>query len=142
MTKATVVRRAWVGAVALCVATLVASCGGSDNGSPPPATPPASNMPPASASGSVDGFIAYLKTLVVTQQDTVEPLDVVTFVAPVPKPQPIRSATVTSKSKTTGRAAGAVGRTRPGRSRPTRRAPWALRSPRPSWLCRAGIPWC
>lgn len=77
------VRRITLGLVGMVAAAALASCGGgNDNGGPPPAPPPASNLPPPSASGSVDGFIAYLKTLVVTKQDTVEPLDVTGFTAP------------------------------------------------------------
>ncbi|MGI9025259.1 MAG: hypothetical protein ACR2GP_06710 [Burkholderiaceae bacterium] len=63
----------------------LASCGGGhdDGNNPPPAPQPASNTPPASASASVQEFIDYLKILVATMQDTVEPLDVNAFVAPV-----------------------------------------------------------
>ena len=68
---------------AAAVLTILASCGGSsDNGNPTP-TPPVSNTPPASAGTSVDGFIAFLKTVVPTFPENTEPLDVVTFVAPV-----------------------------------------------------------
>ena len=63
------------------VVLVLASCGGSDDGTPPLATPV--NQPPASASASTDGFIAFLKTVVVTMPETTEPLDVATFVAPV-----------------------------------------------------------
>ena len=70
-------------AVGLAVATTLASCGGSDDAdNTPPAPPAASNTPPASASASSSGFIAYLKTLVVTMPATSEPLDVASFVAP------------------------------------------------------------
>ena len=63
--------------------TVLASCGGSSGGSGDNSTPaPVSNTPPDTASASVTGFIAYLKTLVATRQNTVEPLDVTTFVAP------------------------------------------------------------
>jgi hypothetical protein len=68
---------------ALAIVVTLASCGGNDNhdnGPVPPA--PVSNTPPATASQNVDGFIAFLKILVPTRQDTVEPLDVSTFVAP------------------------------------------------------------
>ena len=65
--------------------TVLASCGGSgsDNGNPTPTPPPVSNTPPASAGASVDGFIAFLKTVVPTFPENTETLDVVTFVAPV-----------------------------------------------------------
>lgn len=73
----------------------LASCGGSGNSSsPPPVTPPpASNEPPASASASVTGFIDYLLSLTATMQDTVEPLDLTNFTAPIsdttePDPRP------------------------------------------------------
>ena len=71
---------------AIAVTVLLASCGGSDDGTPAPVTPPttpvSSNTPPASASATSDGFIAYLKTIVPTKPDTTDPLDVATFVAP------------------------------------------------------------
>lgn len=67
----------------LALATTLAACGGSDDTDNTPPTPPvASNTPPASASASSSGFIAYLKTLVVTTPETSEPLDVASFVAP------------------------------------------------------------
>ncbi len=67
--------------VAMVVA--LASCGGGhDDGNPTPTPPPVSNTPPDSASASVQGFIDYLKILVATMQDTVEPLDVNAFTAP------------------------------------------------------------
>ena len=68
----------------LALATTLAACGGSDDAdnTPPPAPPVVSNTPPASASASSAGFIAYLKTLVVTMPETTAPLDVASFVAP------------------------------------------------------------
>ncbi len=75
-------RRVGLGIAGLVIVTTLASCGGgNDDGGPAPVTP-VSNTPPASASASVGGFIAYLKTLVVTMPETTEPLDVATFVAP------------------------------------------------------------
>jgi len=70
---------------ALAIASLLslASCGGSDDGMAPVVAPVASNTPPASASQSVDGFIAFLKTVVPTMPETTSPLDVSAFVAPV-----------------------------------------------------------
>ena len=84
--KRAIVRRSRGVAMALAGVAMVitlASCGGGhDDGNPPPAPPPVSNTPPDSASASVQGFIDYLKTLIITMQDTVEPLDVNAFTAP------------------------------------------------------------
>ena len=55
---------------ALSVAAVVAACGGHDF-----QTPPATSSVPASASASVDGFIAYLKELVASAADMLEPVD-------------------------------------------------------------------
>ena len=57
---------------ALAAAALVAACGGNDF-----QTPPATSSVPASASASIDGFIAYLKLLVASgpAADTLEPVD-------------------------------------------------------------------
>lgn len=75
--------RRFVRMVAIASVALLASCGGGGDDGGNDNTPPApSNTPPASASSSVDGFIAYLQGLVVTRQDTSEPLDVTAFVAP------------------------------------------------------------
>ncbi len=76
-------RRVAAGLAATAVVTMLASCGGSDDGQPVVAPPVASNTPPASASVDVDGFIAFLKILVPTQPDTTQPLDVTAFVAPM-----------------------------------------------------------
>ena len=73
-------RRIGLGIAVIVVTTVLASCGGSDNGSPPPVAD--TNMPPASASASPTGFIAFLKTLVPTMPDNTTPLDVANFVAP------------------------------------------------------------
>jgi hypothetical protein len=60
---------------ALAAAVLVVACGGGDDAqTPPPPPPPTSSVPP-SASASVDGFIAYLKLLVVAAADMLEPVD-------------------------------------------------------------------
>jgi len=76
------IRRAAGGMVAIATVTMLASCGGSDDGQPVVVPPVASNTPPASASVDVNGFIAFMKALVATQQDTAQPLDVTAFVAP------------------------------------------------------------
>ena len=52
-------------------AVLLAACGGGDDNPPPPPT----QQVPASASMSVGGFVAYLKALVVSPADTLEPVD-------------------------------------------------------------------
>lgn len=57
---------------ALGVAVLLAACGGDNNSN---STPPATSQVPASASQSIDGFIAYLKLLVVSAADLLEPVD-------------------------------------------------------------------
>lgn len=63
MTKKTLI------AAALTSLVLVA-CGGSDD--PPSVT----SQVPASASESIDGFVAYLKALVVSDADSLEPVDI------------------------------------------------------------------
>ena len=56
---------------ALAAAALVTACGGGDDNPPPPATA----QVPASASQSIDGFISYLKELVASAADMLEPVD-------------------------------------------------------------------
>jgi hypothetical protein len=60
----------------------LASCGGSGSSDNGMVAPVATNMPPASAAASVDGFIAFMKTLVATQDNTGAGLDVSAFIAP------------------------------------------------------------
>lgn len=62
----------------LAVAALLAACGGSDF-----QTPAATAEVPSSASQSVDGFIAYLKELVASAADMLEPVDTSTVTGPV-----------------------------------------------------------
>jgi hypothetical protein len=57
---------------AALAAAVLAACGGGDDNAPPP--PPTSQVP-ASASQSVDGFIGYLRDLVASMADTLEPVD-------------------------------------------------------------------
>ena len=67
--------------IALSAAAVLAACGGSDYQS----TPPATTSVPASASESVDGFIAYLKLLVATmagETDLLEPVDTAAVTPP------------------------------------------------------------
>ena len=57
----------------LCAAVMLVACGGGDDAPPPPA---ATAEVPGSASASVDGFVAYLKELVASAADMLEPVDV------------------------------------------------------------------
>ena len=65
-------------AAALAAGLVLASCGGDDFNSPPPVT----SEVPASASTSIGGFIDYLKELVVSSADMLEPVDVASVTAP------------------------------------------------------------
>jgi len=62
---------------ALSAAALVAACGGNDHN-----TPPATSEVPASASASIDGFIDYLKQLVASSADMLEPVDTAAVAGP------------------------------------------------------------
>ncbi|HEY2561629.1 MAG TPA: hypothetical protein VGI48_18100 [Caldimonas sp.] len=57
---------------ATIAAAVLGACGGGDNNPPPP--PPTAQVP-ASASQSVDGFIGYLRQLVASMADMLEPVD-------------------------------------------------------------------
>jgi len=61
---------------ALCAAVMLIGCGGGGGDDSPPPTPPATVEVPGSASASVDGLIAYLKELVASAADMLEPVDV------------------------------------------------------------------
>ena len=63
---------------AIAAGALVAACGGNNHNDPP-----ATSEVPASASASVDGFIEYLKRLVASSADTLEPVDTSMVTAPV-----------------------------------------------------------
>jgi ABC-type glycerol-3-phosphate transport system substrate-binding protein len=75
----------------LAVTALAAACGGSDFVSVPPPT----SQVPASASQSINGWIAYLKALVATPTataDVLEPVDTSTVTPPsdeTSEPQPV-----------------------------------------------------
>ena len=62
---------------ALMAAVVLAACGGGDE-----APPPATSEVPASASQSVDGFISYLRALVASAADMLEPVDTTNVVPP------------------------------------------------------------
>jgi len=62
---------------AVVTASVLGACGGSDD--PPP---PATSQVPASASQSVDGFIGYLRQLVASVADMLEPVDTSTVTPP------------------------------------------------------------
>ena len=57
---------------ALMAAIVVTACGGGDDNPPPPA---ATAQVPASANQSIDGFVSYLKELVASAADMLEPVD-------------------------------------------------------------------
>jgi len=61
---------------ALSAAALVAACGGGDD------SPPPTSEVPASASASVNGFVDYLKKLVASAADMLEPVDTAAVVGP------------------------------------------------------------
>ncbi len=94
--RKTGVRRTAIALAGLATVIALASCGGSDDNGGGGATPPppvTSNEPPASASASVTGFIDYLLALTFNGLDTIEPLDLTNFTAPVsdntePDPRP------------------------------------------------------
>ena len=62
---------------ALAAATLLAACGGGGHDDPP-----ATSEVPASASASVGGFVDYLKKLVASAADTLEPVDTAAVTGP------------------------------------------------------------
>jgi len=68
----------WATAAALAAAALVTACGGNDHNDPP-----ATSEVPDSASASVGGFIDYLKRLVASSADALEPVDTSMVTAPV-----------------------------------------------------------
>ena len=57
---------------AIVAASVLGACGGGGGDVNPP---PATSQVPASASQSVDGFIGYLKDLVASMADMLEPVD-------------------------------------------------------------------
>ena len=63
---------------ALAAAALLAACGGGGGHDEPPAT----SEVPASASASVNGFVDYLKKLVASAADTLEPVDTAAVTGP------------------------------------------------------------
>ena len=73
---------------AVAAASVLAACGGSDFRNDPAPT----SEVPASASQSIDGFIGYLKLLVASAADMLEPVDTSTVVGPTDEtsePQPV-----------------------------------------------------
>ena len=63
---------------ALMAAAVLAACGGGGDDAPPPAT----SQVPASASQSIDGFISFLRELVASSADMLEPVDTTNVVPP------------------------------------------------------------
>jgi predicted small lipoprotein YifL len=66
--------KSWV--LALAAATLLAACGGGGDLAQPPAAQPPTAQVPATATASVGGYVGYLKALVASMADTLEPVDV------------------------------------------------------------------
>ncbi len=64
---------------ALVAAAVVGACGGGGGDDNPP---PATSQVPGSASQSVDGFISFLRELVASAADMLEPVDTSGVVAP------------------------------------------------------------
>jgi len=62
-------KKSWV--LGLCAAAALTACGGGDDD-----VPPATQSVPPSASASASGFVGYLKVLVASPADTLEPVDV------------------------------------------------------------------
>lgn len=58
--------------LALCAAAVLAACGGGHDDD----TPPATSQVPSSASESVGGLIDYMKRLMASAAETLEPVDV------------------------------------------------------------------
>lgn len=70
--------------VLLASLVLLSACDDSDdNDGGGVQTPPATSEVPPSASESVDGFISYLKALVASSADTLEPVDTAGVTPPV-----------------------------------------------------------
>ena len=61
--------KSWM-VLALSAAAALAACGGGDD------TPPVTEAVPASASESSAGFMGYVKALVASSADTLEPVDI------------------------------------------------------------------
>jgi len=62
--------------LALAVTTLLAACGGGDDRAQPPAEQPPTAQVPAAATANVGAYVGYLKALVASMADTLEPVDV------------------------------------------------------------------
>jgi ABC-type glycerol-3-phosphate transport system substrate-binding protein len=61
-------KSSWI--LAVCAAAALAACGGGDD------EPAVTEAVPASASANVDNFVGYLRQLVASSADTLEPVDV------------------------------------------------------------------
>ncbi len=67
-------------AAALASAVCLAACGGGGGDATP--VPPATSQVPSSASDSIYGFISYLKDLVASSADLLDPVDISTVRPP------------------------------------------------------------
>ena len=75
---------------ALLAAAVLSACGGGSDNSPPPATA----QVPESASQSPAGFVDYLKRLVASSADTLEPVDVSAVALPLLTTESLEPKTV------------------------------------------------
>jgi hypothetical protein len=75
--------------VSCLAAVMLSACGGGDDDNHD--TPGPADQVPGSASQSVDGFVAYLKALLVADADMREPVDLTAFTPPVDDAAPASS---------------------------------------------------
>jgi hypothetical protein len=61
--------------LAFCTAAMLSGCGGGGDDAPAPAPAPTAEVP-ASASMSVAGLMTYMKALIASAADSLEPVDV------------------------------------------------------------------
>ena len=60
----------------LCVAALLSACGGGGGDDSTPTTPPVTEQVPPSVNTSATSFISYVKALIASVADSLEPVDV------------------------------------------------------------------
>jgi hypothetical protein len=68
--------------VVLLASAVLAACSGGPAPDPVPAGPASSNLPPASASASTQGLVAYTATLAASADDTAQAIDLSRYTLP------------------------------------------------------------